>query len=122
MTPFVCRHFELVEQKVNSLCFSQILLDILLVLGVEVGHAEREKIVKVRNKSNRSTQPNQLIYFITRISDFIVVDHMLRIFGKNRKKFLELHRVNSLRILNYMNNRMDYIEFIADKISKSAIL
>ena len=122
MTPFVCRHFELGEQKVNSLCFSEILLDILLVLGVEVGHAEREKIVKVRNKSNRSTQPNQLIYFITRISDFIVVDHMLRIFGKNRKKFLKLHRINSLRILNYMNNRMDYIELIADKISKSAIL
>ena len=122
MTPFVSRHFELREQKVNGLCFSKILLDVLLMFGVEVGHAEREKLMKIRNQSNRRTQPNQLINFILRISDFVVVDHMLRIFGKNRKKFLEFHRVNSFRILHYMNNRVDYIEFVADKISEPAIL
>ena len=122
MTPFVCLHFELREQKINSLCFSKILLNILLVFGVEVRHAEREKFMKIRNQSNRSTQSNQIINFITRISYFVVVDHMLCIFSKNRKKFFEFHRINNLRIFNYMNNRMDYIEFIVDKISKSAIL
>ena len=119
MTPFVCCNFVFRKQSIYCFCFSKILFDILFMFSIKIGHAQGKGFMKLGHHSDWRAKSHEIIYLISRISEFIVVDNVLGVLWKNWEKLFKLMRKNCFRRLHNVNNSLNEIDFIANKINKS---